>query len=52
MDKTSGPSNIVFKGLKEKWLELDANSKSTIIRFDWDDVRGSWLEEQASGAIE
>ena len=49
VDKTVGPDNILFKGLKNHWLQLDVEN-CDLTRFDWKSYRGTWLENQALDA--
>ena len=50
-EKTAGPNNLLFKGLKDIWLLFEANSEETeLVRFDWKSIRGTWLENQARDA--
>ena len=49
IDKTSGPDNALFKGLKTNWNDIDKEN-CHLTRFDWDAYRGSWLESQAQEA--
>ncbi|XP_047140062.1 uncharacterized protein LOC124815426 [Hydra vulgaris] len=49
IDKTTGPDNTLFKGLKSKWNDIDVKN-CVITHFKWQSIYDSWFNEQAEKA--
>ena len=49
LDESIGPENQLFKLFKTTWPEVQWKDVE-LSRFNWSEVRGTWLEEQARQA--
>ena len=51
-NRTVGSENQLFKSLKLKWPEVGADQVDSLLRFDYNDISGEWLEGQAILALD
>ncbi|XP_065660859.1 uncharacterized protein LOC136084580 [Hydra vulgaris] len=51
VNKSVGPENQLFKSLKQNWHGIDANNERMLLKFNHQNVKGTWLEKQALLAL-
>ncbi|XP_065682417.1 uncharacterized protein LOC124816991 [Hydra vulgaris] len=51
VNKSVGPENQLFKSLKQNWHGIDANNEKMLLKFNHQNVKGTWLETQALLAL-